>query len=203
MRIRVLSDDKEKIMRNKRIVCSVIVIVCVAVAVIVYYMSDRTKESVVITDSKETVESTELRGEEDTLRKMIYVYVCGQVNNPGVVCLEEGSRVVDVIVMAGGMTDKADFNVINQAEQVYDGQKVYVPAFNEVYVEDTPDNGKVNINTADESELMTLPGIGESKATAIIDYRKANGGFKTIEDIMNIPGIKTSAFNKIKEYICV
>lgn len=203
MRIRVLSDDKEKIMRNKRIVCSVIVIVCVVVAVIVYYMSDRTKESVVITDSKETVESTELRGEEDTLRKMIYVYVCGQVNNPGVVCLEEGSRVVDVIVMAGGMTDKADLNVINQAEQVYDGQKVYVPAFNEVYVEDTTDNGKVNINTADESELMTLPGIGESKATAIIDYRKANGGFKTIEDIMNIPGIKTSAFNKIKEYICV
>lgn len=203
MRIRVLSDDKEKIMRNKRIVCSVIVIVCVVVAVIVYYMSDRTKESVVITDSKETVESTELWGEEDTLRKKIYVYVCGQVNNPGVVCLEEGSRVVDVIVMAGGMTDKADLNVINQAEQVYDGQKVYVPAFNEVYVEDIPDNGKVNINTADESELMTLPGIGESKATAIIDYRKANGGFKTIEDIMNIPGIKTSAFNKIKEYICV
>lgn len=203
MRIRVLSDDKEKIMRNKRIVCSVIVIVCVVVAVIVYYMSDRTKESVVITDSRETVESTELRGEEDTLRKMIYVYVCGQVNNPGVVCLEEGSRVVDVIVMAGGMTDKADINVINQAEPVYDGQKVYVPAFNEVYVEDTTDNGKVNLNTADESELMTLPGIGESKATAIIDYRKANGGFKTIEDIMNIPGIKTSAFNKIKEYICV
>lgn len=190
-------------MRNKRIVCSVIVIVCVVVAVIVYYMSDRTKESVVITDSRETVESTELRGEEDTLRKMIYVYVCGQVNNPGVVCLEEGSRVVDVIVMAGGMTDKADINVINQAEPVYDGQKVYVPAFNEVYVEDTTDNGKVNLNTADESELMTLPGIGESKATAIIDYRKANGGFKTIEDIMNIPGIKTSAFNKIKEYICV
>jgi competence protein ComEA len=101
------------------------------------------------------------------------------------------------------MTEEADTNALNQAEPVVDGQKVYVPIKGEEVSNSSSGKGKVNINTAGESELMTLPGIGESKAKAIISYRKESGGFKSIEDIMNIPGIKTSAFSKIKEYICV
>ena len=200
---RVLSSDKEKNMHNKKIIYGIVATLCVVVAIILYYMSGDTKEKSANIGFAEENLSTTTECTKPQEEVMLYVYVCGQVKNPGVVCVSEGSRIVDVINLAGGMTDLADINAINQAEFVQDGQKIYVPAMGEKIVASSSGDGKININTAGEEQLMTLPGIGQSKASAIISYRKENGGFNVIEDIMNIPGIKTSAFNKIKDYICV
>ena len=150
---------------------------------------------------------------------LITVFVCGSVNRAGVYELEGQPRVVDALKAAGGMNDLADTEYINQAMPLTDGQKIYVPSREETQrlgdgtfsgggmYEDaavTQDPGaKVNINTADKSQLMTLPGIGEAKATLIIEYRTDYGRFNSIEDIMKISGIKEGMFNKIRDKICI
>lgn len=148
---------------------------------------------------------------EETL-KTIFVYVCGNVVNPGVYEAYEDSRVYELIDKAGGVTDKGCLEAVNLAEHVYDGQKLYIPDYEEYenkgsisYQQEYSDkkNSLVNINSADAEALMTLPGIGKSRAEAIIDYRNTNGFFTCIEDIMCVSGIKESAFSKIREYICV
>ncbi len=141
----------------------------------------------------------------------ICVHVTGYVVNPGVYYVPEGSRVFEVIELAGGFLDTADKDYLNQAAILNDGQKLHIYSKEEAATanqsisdsgaEQNP-NKLVNINTATKEELMTLPGIGESKAESIIAYRQENGGFKTIEDIMKISGIKDAAFSKIKNYIC-
>ena len=143
-----------------------------------------------------------------------YVYVCGAVKNPGVYCLLAGSRIYEAVSMAGGLLEDACEDSINQAEEVSDGQMIRILTAEEAaqqasvaVTEDTSSSGasdgRVNINTADASELMTLPGIGESKAMSILSYREENGGFSSIEEIMNITGIKEGVYSKIKEYITV
>lgn len=136
----------------------------------------------------------------------IYVYICGFVEQPGVYSVIDGSRIFEVINMAGGLTKEAVAGSINQAETVCDGDMIYIPYEGESVKfksGNKEDSGLVNINSASTEQLMTLPGIGESRAKAIVDYREQNGGYNTIEDIMNVSGIKESAFNKIKDYICV
>lgn len=150
----------------------------------------------------------------------VTVYVCGAVNCSGVYSLDGTPRVVDAICAAGGFSDRADPDYINQAMLLSDGQKVYIPTIEETA---NPDNAlyekceglsgdmgkkeggecKVNINTADASELMTLPGIGKAKAALIIEYRTSCGRFDSVEDIMKINGIKEGMFNKIKDRICI
>lgn len=135
------------------------------------------------------------------------VYVCGAVQNPGLVTLPAGSRAGDAVDMAGGMTGEADTAYVNLASLVEDGEKIFIPTKDEVLVfekaQEAQENGLVNINTADRAALCTLPGIGESRAADIIAYREKNGSFNTIEDIMKVPGIKTSAFDKIRDRISV
>lgn len=133
--------------------------------------------------------------------EVIYVYVCGAVMEPGVYMLPEGGRIFEVIDMAGGIAPDADLSAVNLADFVYDGQKVYVPAKGEEICQTS--QGLININTADEALLMTLPGIGAARAAAIVAYRDANGRFESIEDIMNVSGIKESAYAKIKDLITV
>lgn len=189
-------------MKNKQVYIAVVVALCVVAAGIAYILSRESDvEPTVITEaSSETVSDTEVTS---TGADIIYVYVCGQVNSPGVVILNAGARVYEAIAAAGGMTGDALVNAVNQAETVTDGQMIYVPGIGEEYVIETSSlgDGLVNINTAGVDELMTLPGIGESRANAIIDYRESAGGFSTIEDIMLVSGIKESAFSKIKDYI--
>lgn len=149
---------------------------------------------------------------------LVYVHVCGLVCSPGVYGLPEGSRVYEAIEAAGGYAENAAPDYLNLAEVLEDGMKLQVPdqsqadqwqaqGLNSVTGGKlTQDNGqkvKVNLNKATKEELMSLRGIGESRAEDIIRYRDTFGGFKTIEDIMNVSGIKDAAFDKIKDSITV
>ena len=152
-------------------------------------------------------------------KKDIYVDVCGAVAEPGVFCLPEGSRVFQAIEAAGGFLPEAAENYVNRAQGLSDGEQLYVPTREEALTMERTDTapageengegdesgteyaGKVNLNTADESELCTLTGVGASKAKAIIAYREENGPFVSIEDLMKVEGIKEGTFHKIKDEI--
>ena len=138
---------------------------------------------------------------------MIRVYVCGAVVNPGVVEIPQGSRVEDALKAAGGFGADAGQEAVNLADWVSDGQKLYFPTADEAPEEGQTQAdaaaGLININTADEAALCTLPGIGESRARDIIAYREANGRFESCEDIMKVSGIKTAAYEKIRDKITV
>ncbi len=150
--------------------------------------------------------------EENTEASVCYVYVCGEVLYPGVYRLSEGQRIYEAIGLAGGFTPEAAQSYLNLAQPVTDGMKIEVPDQEQASVMPaetagiaavSADSGKININTADRSQLMTLSGIGEARAEAIIAYRTEHGNFQTIEDIMKVSGIKDAAFQKIKEKITV
>lgn len=136
--------------------------------------------------------------EPDIADGLCYVYICGAVAEPGVYEVKQGSRIYEVVDMAGGLTEEADVSSVNQAEPVYDGQMIYLP----MEAEHETD-GRVNINTASVEELMTLPGIGQAKAEQILAYRDANGSFSSEEEIMNVDGIKEGLYNRIKDGIRV
>lgn len=167
----------------------------------------------------------------DTKKKNnIVVYITGQVKDEGIYELEENSRISDAIDKAGGLTEEADIRNINLAYMLEDGTKIYIPKKDENITDnnsnsdmknnngyisnnsgigETKDvktnsqNSKVNINTASQTELETLPGIGPSTALKIIEYRKENGKFTRIEDIKNVSGIGESKYNKVKDLIKV
>ena len=139
-------------------------------------------------------------------------YICGAVASPGVYTLPGGSRVVQAVEAAGGFLPDAEEKILNLARKIEDGEQITVwtreeaenmeitetPQQNTGGTEQASGSGKVNLNTAGKEELMTLSGIGESRADAIIAYREANGPFGAIEEIMNIEGIKGKMFEKIR-----
>lgn len=168
----------------------------------------------------------------ETQPEMIYVDVCGAVANPGVFQLAAGSRVFQAIEAAGGYLPKAVQNCVNRAGVLTDGQQLYILTQEEMEQQgldpaemagasDGQMNGsagtgqntgiaaqaqqdnRININTADETQLTTLTGIGATRAQAIIAYRQENGPFAAIEEIMNVQGIKEGTFAKIKDEIVV
>ena len=168
---------------------------------------------------------------EEGLPETLYVHVCGAVNAPGVYKLRTDARIYEALEAAGGMTEDAAADWINQAEALSDGERIYVPTQEEVNSqvlavtqdgteassgndtdngtgqeasgEDTGTEQKIDLNTADVSQLTTLTGVGESKALAIIAYREENGPFTSAEDIMNVPGIKEGTYEKIKDKIAI
>jgi competence protein ComEA len=138
----------------------------------------------------------------------IMVDIKGSIEKPGVYEALEGERVIDLITRAGGLTDQADETKINLAMVVEDEMVLYIPKIGEDTPSDIPsmpltksEGGKININKAEASELETLPGIGPSKSAAIIEYRKTNGKFNSIEDIQSISGIGEKTFEKLKDKI--
>ena len=155
----------------------------------------------------EAVCATEQLAEEPTPEPAteIFVYVCGAVKEPGVVRLAEDSRAADALAVAGGFREDAAQDAVNLAARLTDGEKLYFPTVEEAVAQASEDasTGLVNINTADKETLRRLPGIGEAKAEDILHYREENGSFGSCEDIMLVPGIKTSVYNKIKEKITV
>ncbi len=157
-------------------------------------------------ESAAETEQTEVVSEEEKASPIL-VYICGEVCAPGVYELPKDSRIIDAVEAAGGMTEEAAGTYLNLAETLSDGQKIEVPSaetaesLTEAAAMDAA--GLVNLNRASETELMTLTGIGASKAKEIISYRESKGGFQKTEDLMNIPGIKEGVFNKIKDRITV
>lgn len=148
-----------------------------------------------------------------------FVYVCGAVHAPGVYELDNKARVYEALKKAGGITDEAADDSLNQARPVVDGERIYVPTKEELEqgniegiqseamnpAESAADDtqNKVDLNTASKEELKTLPGIGDAKASSIISYREEHGAFQTVEELMQVEGIKEGVFEKIKDSIIV
>ena len=185
------------------------------------------KDSEIVIKKKEKTSTSEI---------LFKVDIKGQVNNPGIYSLKEGSRVIDVIEASGGLTENANTTVINLSKKIEDEMVIIIYSNEEVNnfsktkeiekqviencikkdetslqndacinisnEESNTNNKTININSATQEELMTLPGIGESKAKDIITYRSEKP-FKSIEDIKNVPGIGESLFAKIKENITI
>lgn len=161
--------------------------------------------------------------EQETMieKKNIVVEIKGEVKNPNVYTLNEGSRINELIAKAGGLTNEADIDNINRASLVSDGQCIVIGNINDseeqkeeiatMQNSGTSQNnasssggeGMVNINTATSEQLQTLTGIGEAKATAIIDYRETSGGFKSIDDLKNISGIGEKTLEKIRDRLVI
>ncbi len=132
----------------------------------------------------------------------VMVHICGAVQREGVFKLKPGDRILDALALAGGSLPTADLSGLNLAEPVKDGQKIIVPAKLTVVVPSNPAAGaRINLNTADEKALDALPGIGATTAKQIIDYRRSNGPFIKIEQIMEIPRFGKSKFERIKGMI--
>jgi len=146
-------------------------------------------------------ENGEARNGLMTDAAVIQVYVCGMVKNPGVYEAKEGCRVAELIEAAGGATGKASLDALNLAQEVFDGQRIYIPSIEESAGGDSSDSGIVNINTASSSRLESLPGIGPVTAEKIIRYREENGAFKTKEALMGVSGIGIKKFSQIKDLI--
>lgn len=164
-------------------------------------------------------------------KNKIIIHISGSIVNEGILELDENSRISDAIEKSGGLTEGADMSEINLAFVLSDGMKVYIPNIKDKEIKNKNEdktnlyikkesgvstivdnlnndknsikNMKININTANLNELDMLPGIGDSTAQKIIDYRNENGKFNSIEDIKNIKGIGESKFEKIKDYIVV
>lgn len=140
----------------------------------------------------------------DTVEK-IYIYICGEVNNPGVYSFTAHQRVYEAIEKAGGLTKKADDSCVNQASELNDGDMIYISSMDEANGGESKNaivsDGRININKASVSELQNINGIGESRAIAIAEFRQKNGSFKETKDIMQVPGIKSGLYEKIKDQI--
>ncbi len=161
---------------------------------------------------------------ENKKENSIIIHITGAVRKSGIVKLNQGARIYDAIEMAEGSLENADLAKVNLAYILEDAQKIYIPYIgeetenteeqeyitsnfgnNSSIIQNTNkgESGKVNINTAKQTELETLPGIGTATAEKIIDYRNKNGKFNTIEDIQNVKGIGEAKYENIKESICV
>lgn len=145
------------------------------------------------------------------IKNNIIIHIAGEVENEGIIELPPNSRIYDAVEAAGGLTAEANLSQINLANMLKDGQKIYIPNEEETeeYIEEVTGKneykevGKIDINTATQTELETLSGIGPSTALKIVNYRKENGEFSNIEDLKNVPGIGEAKFNNIKDSITV
>ena len=208
---------------NKLIIFALAVLICGSIYYMSDYMPDYRPESITGIPDVGTTAAEMQSGKNDAVLQesqpeLIYVYVCGSVNKPGVYEVREGSRVHELIALAGGFADDAYTLSVSMAKTVTDGQTLYVPHLDEAE-DDAAGSGlsgsvtgdddtygqktKININTASVEQLMALKGIGESRARDIVDYRMRNGSFKKTEDVMKVSGIKEAAYSKIKDDICV
>lgn len=180
------------------------------------------KESTEQDTGEEAAEGEEIQELAQEEPAAVCVHVCGRVANPGVYTLPFGSRIYEAVEAAGGLSEDAAGEQLNQASQMEDGQQIYVPSREEAE-QGTPggqwQNGspgaesaagdtkakdsKVSLNTASKEQLMTLNGIGEAKAAAIIRYREEHGGFHKIEELKEVEGIKEGVFNKVKDQITI
>lgn len=210
----------ENLKKNKLLyigVCIFIVIICIIVCCTID-SNDKNNDYSYLVTRENIVEENHIEDiSEKNKEEYIYVHITGEVINPGVIAVKEGDRIKDIVEKAGGFTEEADTEKVNLAYKVSDGQKINIPNINnnednsnnyilegcgEDVVEETKEsNKKININTATQSELEALTGIGPSTASKIIEYRKSNGKFKNIEEIKNVSGIGDEKYKKIQNEI--
>lgn len=219
----------ENLIKNKKmILIAMAIIFCVGIIIFVYFYnqnnSDTNFESTVaegisenndtqLNDKKEEEKQQEKQQEND---EEIYIHITGEIKNEGVITLKKGSRIIDAIEKAGGVTENADLSKINLVYILSDGQKLVIPKQNAnnneptitseggtniIQSEVNDKSKKININTATQTELETITGVGPSLAGKIIEYRKKNGKFKSKEDVKNVTGIGESKYETIKELI--
>lgn len=204
---------------NKKIIFIIIIISGIIYGIFNYFIQNKNKENLEnISQDIIINDQTENTTEENNNQEKIVIHITGAICNEGIYELDENSRIADAVKIAGGLKEDADLKQINLAYILEDGMKINIPSKNEItngtinntenYI--TKENlnssnnaktSKVNINSATQTELETLPGIGPSTALKIINYRKEKGKFNKIEDIKNVNGIGESKFNKIKEFI--
>lgn len=206
----------------------VVFIILFIVAFKYFYSEEKIDNTQNILEENQIKENIIEQFEFTKTKNKIVVHVIGEVNNPGVVELNEGARIIDAINKCGGATENSDLSIINLAYILEDGVQIYIPKKNEnlhdkeLFVSDagkslimesatkenenentTLNSTKVNINIANEEKLKSLPGVGESMAKRIIDYRNKNGKFNSIEDIKKVTGIGDSKYENIKEYLTI
>lgn len=192
---------------KKRIRC--LVLSCFFALTAIFSMACGDDSDEIRLGEPEVIAKAEDRSEsgENKEEQLITVYLCGAVVNPGVVSLAKGSRVADGLALVGGFTEDAATDYVNLAAILLDGEQITFPRLSEAeklrQEQELKNQGKVNINTATLEELMTLTGIGETRAKDIIAYRSTNGDFEKPEDMLLIPGIKESTFDKFKDMIYV
>lgn len=218
-------------LKNKKIIGLVIITIIIFIVSIFLYKqksSNAFKEEYMTEifeeESNDNMEYTETLEEDTTIinedsidRNKIIVEIKGEVAKPDVYQLEEGSIIKDLIDMAGGVTEEADLSRINRAEELLNHELIIIGNINDETESSVVQNSSVssgnstdndsksstliNINTADLEQLKKITGIGDIKAQSIIDYREANGGFKSLEELKNVDGIGDKTFEKIKEQI--
>ena len=209
----------DNLTKKQKIILSLIAIL-VAIGVI-YFINNKNRTNNIELDENILVLNQDANQTSQDTEEIVIVHITGSVKNPGIVKLKEGSRIEDAIEAAGGLTENADISNVNLAYVLDDGTKIKIPNLDDEDIGDedvlskesgegiiqedekTANTNMVNINKATENELSTLPGIGNSLATRIIEYRKQNGNFKTIEDIKNVSGIGESKFANIKDFISI
>lgn len=213
----LMEDQKKKI-----VIIGAIVIVIIG-GIIYSWIGTKKEEEYFELEDNHTIDQENIieNGVEEVLEKIV-VHISGQIVNPGVITLEKGARIIDAIHVAGGTTEEVDLTNVNLAYVLEDAQKVYIPSIKDkqsdidiiqenkegIILNKNLDNKqqeklKININTASQEELEKLPGIGSSIALRIVNYRKENGKFNTIEEIKNVSGIGENKFNHIKDNIYV
>lgn len=216
---------------KKKIIISAVLLLILVVAFAIYMIIENENHSEFDLENEVLEQNTENAGNIANLevvneiaeeKEKIAVHITGEVKKEGIIYLNQGARIVDAIKEAGGETKQADLSQVNLAYELQDGQKIYIPNKKEkisqyitensgtnVIIEDSNTStqkggsAKVNINTANQSELDRLPGIGPSLAERIIEYREENGNFKNIEDLQNVKGIGDAKFADIKDKVTV
>ena len=203
-------------MRKKhKIIGLIFFLICLSFYCLFSYFSTG-KEELIKNEDKDMYE--EIKSVDDSTKEekknQIVVEIKGAIKNPNVYWIDEESIVEDLINTAGGLSENADINSINRAEKLKNHQLITIPdnsnhENNNVNVnilrsnKDNLSSNLININTADEKELDSLPGVGPSRAKDIIRYREEKGEFKSIEEIKNVKGIGESSFEKLKDKITV
>lgn len=187
----------EKISLREKIIFGVLVVLLITGGI---WRADHLNKS-----SSQIIEVSNHQQEDlQLVPELITVHLVGAVNNPDVYTLPVGSRVYELLELCGGFSSEADYEAINLARPLMDGEQVYVQKIGEASAQTVTEGaGKININQAGVNDLTALPGIGEVRAGQIIAHREKNGFFKDIREIMDVSGIGEKTFENIADLITV
>lgn len=205
--------------KEKKIVLIIVVLILMGWFLNYFYQKNQSHTKIIISQKKQSLNLVNQNNNSNN-NSQIIVDINGEVSKPGIYKLKSGSRVYELIEKAGGETKNADLSALNLAAKLQDGEKIIVPKKNSLSVNTILDNTTqinnnqttnskitagqiININTATEAQLDTLPGIGPATAKKIIDYRNTQGKFSTKEDLLKVKGIGEKKFTQIKNYITV